>query len=214
MTQGILQALQDHNPTYIVGMDEVGWGAIAGPVSAACAVFKVDWAHAKVKDSKRYSSETQREKAFDLVVREAVYFAYREVTPEELIAVGPGGALQQCFKLLAQNAVAKYPDSLVILDGTNKIKELEHAQMCLAKADDIVPAVSAASIIAKVLRDRHMAALGKNFPEYDWARNKGYGTPDHVQAMERVGVSVHHRHNIQMVLDCEKNYGTHERNRL
>jgi ribonuclease HII len=206
----ILEQLQ---PEYIIGIDEVGWGAIAGPLVVACAVFKPDWKHLRVRDSKTYTSDKARERAFVIVQESSAYVGYQEASAGNLEVFGPGQMLQQSFLILAQRAISHFPNSLVVIDGSNKIAGLEHNQVCLAKADKLIPAVSAASIAAKVSRDHTMIELGKSFPEYEWYANKGYGTPKHMDAMKKVGVSVHHRRNIQSVLDYEKKYGTYERYR-
>lgn len=213
-TQGPLDSiLQELKPEYIIGIDEVGWGAIAGPVVVACAVFKPDWQHPKVRDSKKYTSEKAREKAFAIVQEHAEYIGYQEASPGNLEVYGAGPVLQHSFLILAQRAISHYPNSLVVIDGSNKIKGLDHPQICVAKADTFIPSVSAASIAAKVSRDHTMTKLGEAFPEYEWYGNKGYGTKKHLDAIKQVGISVHHRRNIQSVLDMEEKYGTYERNR-
>jgi len=204
------QLIEEHKPEYIIGMDEVGWGAIAGPLVIACAVYKSDYKNPKIRDSKTYSSHNARLKAFDLVQDTAVYVAYQEASPGNLAVFGAGPMLQNSYLILAQRAIAHYPNSLVVIDGAHTIKGLEHKQVCLAKADTYVTAVSAASIAAKVSRDRTMIKLGEKYPEYEWFANKGYPTPQHIEAIKKVGVSEHHRRNVETVVELEKKHGIYE----
>lgn len=209
-TKGPLyEILSTTKPEYIIGMDEVGWGAIAGPIVVACAVYKPDWSHEKVRDSKKYASDKTREKAFDIVQSTTAYVGYYEISPGAVETFGAGATLQQGFLTLAQRAISHFPNSLIIIDGSSRIKGLEHPQICIPKADDLVPAVSAASVAAKVSRDHTMIKLGESFPEYEWHSNKGYGTPKHLEAMRKNGVCIHHRRNIQTVLDYEEKHGTY-----
>ncbi len=205
--------IEQLKPEYIIGLDEVGWGAIAGPLVVACAVYKPTFKHARIRDSKKYSTNKVRERAFEIVQETATYVSYQEASTGQLEVFGPGAMLQESFLILAQRAISHFPNSLVVIDGSNKIKGLDHNQVCLAKADALITAVSAASVAAKVSRDHTMAKLGESFPEYEWHCNSGYGTEKHMNAMKKVGVSVHHRRNIQTVLDYEKKYGTYERYR-
>lgn len=212
-TSPLEELIAKHSPEYIIGIDEVGWGAIAGPVVVACAVYKVDFTDKRIRDSKTYTTGNAREKACKIVHETAVYVGYHEVSCGELEVYGPGPMLQFAFKSLAERAISHYPNSLVIVDGKNKIKQFSHPQAALPKADSYVTAVSAASILAKVSRDTTMTCLGEDFPEYEWFSNRGYGTPFHLGAISEVGVSVHHRRNIQTILDLELAHGTYEGNR-
>lgn len=207
------EIIRQLKPEYIIGLDEVGWGAIAGPLVVACAIYKPDFTHVRIRDSKKYSTNKVRERAFEIVQETAAYVSYQEASADQLEVFGPGPMLQKSFLILAQRAISQFPNSLVVIDGANKIKGLEHNQVCLAKADALISAVSAASVAAKVSRDHTMSKLGESFPEYEWHSNSGYGTKKHMDAMKKVGVSVHHRRNIQTVLDYEKKYGTYERYR-
>lgn len=200
-----------YNPEYIIGIDEVGWGAIAGPLVCACAVYKVGYKNAKLRDSKTYTTERARERAFALVQESAEFVAYQEASPGNLEAYGASAMLQSSYLILAQRAISHYPNSVVIVDGSNIVKGLAHPQACLAKADSLITAVSAASIAAKVSRDTTMTQLGTEFPEYDWHNNKGYPTPKHLNAIKRVGVSIHHRRNIDLVLQLEKDHGEYKK---
>lgn len=207
------ELLSKHKPEYIIGIDEVGWGAFAGPVGVGCAVYPVGYENKKIRDSKKYTEKSRLE-AYALVHSTACFTDYATISVRELELHGPGPMLQSTFLALATKALAQFPNSIVIIDGSNEIKNFEGVQYAFPKADTMVCAVSAASVVAKVSRDRHMKVLHTEFPEYLWELNKGYGTPDHVAAIQKVGVSVHHRRNIQTVLDYATKYGTYERKGL
>lgn len=206
------ELLSKHKPEYIIGIDEVGWGAIAGPVGVGCAVYKVGYENKKIKDSKKYT-EKSRLSAFALVHSTACYTDYEAVSVYNLQLHGPADMLQWAFKTLAERALAQFPNSIVIIDGSNEIKDFKGVQYAFPKADAFVCAVSAASIIAKVSRDRYMKIIHEDCPEFNWRENKGYGVPDHLAAMSKHGVTPHHRRNIQSVLDCEEKYGTYLKER-
>lgn len=203
--------IDELKPEYIIGIDEVGWGAIAGPIVVACAVYKTGYSNGKIKDSKAYSTKKSREKGFQLVQDTAEYVSYKEATVGEIETHGPGGMLQHLFKTIAERAISHYPNSLVVIDGSHVIKDLNHDQVCMPKADVLVTAVSAASVAAKVSRDHTMEELGKSFPEFEWHSNAGYGVKAHIDAMRKHGVCIHHRRNIDLVFDFETKYGTYER---
>lgn len=207
------ELLSKHKPDYIIGIDEVGWGALAGPVGVGCAVYPVGYENHKIKDSKKYT-EKSRLSAYALVHSTACFTDYIAITVQELELHGPGPMLQATFLTLAERALAQFPNSVVIIDGRNEIKNFEGVQYAFPKADAFVCSVSAASVVAKVSRDRHMGVLHTDFPEFKWAVNKGYPTPDQLAAITKHGVTVHHRRNIQSVLDSEAKYGTYERKGL
>lgn len=204
------ELLATHKPEYIIGIDEVGWGAISGPVAVGCAVYKVGYTNKGIRDSKSYSEKT-RQKAFVLVHSTAEWVGYETAYPSELELIGPGPALQALFLTVANKALALFPNSLLVTDGCNKIKGYKGLQTCFPKADKFVCAVAAASVHAKVTRDITMVALHKFCPEFDWKTNKGYPTPAHTDAMKLHGVSVHHRRSIDMVRELEETVGSYER---
>lgn len=210
--------LEYHKPKYIIGIDEVGWGAIAGPIVVAAVVLPVDYKSSVIKDSKKFGSSKAREKAYEAVMDEALYVCTQIADPGSIGLQGPGQVLQNAWSYVVADTMAFFPhrfgaspsDCLVILDGDKPIKGLKHKHVCFSKADLVVPAVSAASIIAKVRRDNIMRELSKQYPEYEWYKNKGYGTPAHIEAMRDVGVSQEHRTNISVVVDMLVKYGKYE----
>lgn len=204
------QLLSDNPVEYIIGIDEVGWGAIAGPILLGCVVYKTEFTDPKIKDSKSFTTERAREKVYDLVMKTAVYTDLHHTVPSKIGTVGAGVALRQGLNQLAQKAVSLYPNSLVVVDGTNTIQGIKHNQVALEKADTFVTAVSGASIIAKVTRDRYMSQINDDYPEYEWHQNKGYPTDRHLRFLREHGVSEHHRLNINLVHKALEKYGTYE----
>lgn len=169
------------------GMDEVGRGALAGPLVAAAVILPPGFAHPLLRDSKLLS-EVQRERV-EPVIRAAALALQVVVIAVPLIdSRGVGWANRIAFeRLIKQVAAPAY-----LADGNLRIRTTRRFQSVVG-GDRVVPAISAASIVAKVYRDRLMRALDPGFPHYRWAENKGYGTPHHLDAISRHGVCRHHR---------------------
>lgn len=196
---------------FIIGIDEVGWGAVAGPLVLGCAVFKPDYMNLKIKDSKSFTTERSREKALDQVKLYALYLDIEVVSVGTISMFGAGAAIQQGLHNLASRAVAQFPNnSCVVMDGSNTIRNFTHPQAAYPKADTFVTAVSAASILAKCHRDQLMTELSKEYPEYDWFANKGYPTDRHFQLIRTHGVSAYHRMNVQVIKQMHQKFGNYE----
>ena len=204
-------AIEEHKPEYIIGIDEVGWGALAGPLVIGCAVYKVDFQHPKVKDSKAYTTEKSREAAYEVVFETASYVDLYAMDAARIGRIGAGNAIKDSLAAIAARVLVSYPENgLIVLDGTRTIQGLKYPQVAIDKADSFVPAVSAASIVAKVYRDRFMSSVNSSYPEFEWHQNKGYPTQRHVKAIQAHGVCEYHRTNIGMIRDALKKYGTYE----
>ena len=194
--------VEDFKPQYVIGIDEVGWGAVAGPLVLGCAVYPASFKHDRVKDSKSFTTERSRQNAERIVLDTAAYW-YLHFTDSTTIAkVGAATAIKTALFKVAEKASEKYPDALLVIDGTRIIPGIRNEQLALHKADALVPAVSAASILAKVARDRHMSLLHTTCPEFEWDSNKGYPTQKHIKLLQTYGVSEHHRLNIDLVRDA------------
>lgn len=172
----------------VIGIDEVGLGCIAGPVVVAAVVLDE---LPGVTDSKKLTSN--RRLALDIEIREkAPYWIIVRSDIEFINRYGIGPCHKSCIRTVAHLARHLYPHEEVILDGNLYIKGIgPHTPM--VKADLKVPAVGAASIIAKVYRDNLMTDMAANYPRYGWERNKGYPTQEHVEALEKYGVTAQHR---------------------
>ena len=174
------------------GTDEVGRGCLAGPVVAAAVAWTdgpVSWA-GELRDSKKLSPERRTNLAQRLVGDAAVRWAiaWRDVT-----AIDRCNILQASLQAMVE-AVTKIGSGVsgVYVDGNQRLP-IAMTQQTVVGGDDAVPQIAAASIIAKVFRDRWMACLDGQFPGYGWAQNKGYGTKDHMAAIEHLGPSPQHR---------------------
>jgi ribonuclease HII len=181
----------------VAGVDEAGRGALAGPVVAAAVIFDERAAELskEIRDSKKLSPE-QRERLFPLIQETALAFAVGIVAPSEIDEINILQASLKAMKI----AVARLdpPPHLCLIDG-NVRAPIELPQKCIIKGDDRVVTIGAASILAKVTRDRLMSELSLQFPHYGFSENKGYGTETHLQALQTFGPSPHHRRTFSPV---------------
>ncbi len=182
----------------IIGTDEAGRGALAGPVAAA-AVFLTEEQEEillkmNLRDSKLISPE-RREKIFEemkkIGVQWSVAWGSPELIDEKNILNASLLKMGECVKKLSKKL--NNNPCCVIVDGNKRIPNINFNQWTLIKADKLIPAVSAASIAAKVLRDRLMKNLSKKYPGYDLEKNKGYPTAFHMEMVKEKGISNIHR---------------------
>jgi ribonuclease HII len=178
----------------IIGIDEVGLGPIAGPVVVAAVLIK-DGVVADVRDSKKMAEQKRYDRA-DEIVQKAEWYAIARRDPAEINRRGLGKCHQECLKEVAQTAHDKYPSAEIIIDGAKNAALLQWGGEFLqfqVDGDDLIYQISAASLVAKAYRDRSMIALAKKFPDYGFERHKGYPTKEHVEMLERWGLTEHHR---------------------
>ena len=168
-------------------MDEVGRGPLAGNVVTACVVMPPDPLIPWIDDSKKLS-ENRREKVFADILNNALFIGIGEVTPEEIDEIN---ILEATRKAMRQAASA-VPADVFLIDAVTKLG-LKGKEIPIIKGDASSYAIAAASIIAKVTRDRQMIQLDKLYPEYGFARNKGYGTREHIEALRKFGPCPVHR---------------------
>ncbi len=187
----------DFHQLHICGLDEAGRGPLAGPLVAAAVVLPADFDFTArfpkipFRDSKKMSL-LQREKAYNLITEHCIACKIIEISVPEINANGIGWANRTIFELLINQTAADY----YIVDGNLKLNppvQLWGRTESRVRADESVQAVSAASILAKVTRDRIMHELDANYPVYGWAHNRGYGTREHIQAIREHGRTPHHR---------------------
>lgn len=175
---------------WVAGVDEAGRGPIAGPVVAAAVLF--DFSKRRptgLRDSKTLS-EARREKLFRQVQRTALAFGIGVATAQEIDLIN----ILEATRLAAQRAVEQLnpPPGALVTDAL-QIPALPLPQLPIVKGDSKSMSIAAASILAKVTRDRLMDAYHEQFPEYGWDRNRGYPTEDHYQAVAQHGATVLHR---------------------
>jgi len=173
----------------VCGIDEVGRGPLAGAVVAAAVILDPAHPIEGLADSKKLS-ERQRERLFDLICARALAWSLGRAEVEEIDRLN----ILQASLLAMQRAVAALPQlpDLVLVDG-NRCPALPCEARAVVGGDAIEPAISAASILAKVSRDREMLELDRQYPGYGLAAHKGYPTKAHLQALQRLGVSPIHR---------------------
>lgn len=174
---------------YICGVDEVGRGPLAGPVVAGAVILPKDCSLLYLNDSKQLS-EKKREELYDKIMEEAVAAAVGEASPARIDEIN---ILQADYEAMRQ-AISKLsakPD--LLLNDAVKIPEVDIKQVDIIKGDAKSASIAAASIIAKVTRDRMMVEYDKQYPEYGFASNKGYGSAAHIEALKKYGPTPIHR---------------------
>ena len=173
----------------VCGVDEAGRGPLAGPVVAAAVIFHRGRYPRGLDDSKKLTANA-REKLFDKIIAKAVAYGIGEATVDEIDLVN----IRQATHLAMARAVrALNPAPCFALVDGNDAPALPCPCDTLIKGDSLSVSIAAASILAKVSRDRMMLVLHEQHPEYGWNRNKGYGTPDHLAALKSHGCTPHHR---------------------
>ena len=180
-------AVSDWRAFRLCGMDEVGRGAYAGPLVAAAVVLPQRFRHPLLRDSKLLSAK-QRELVGAVIRERSVAWAVAEVSVEDINARGLGWANVEIFRRLVDEVDADG----YCCDGNLRIP-VSRPLHSLVAGDRKVPAVSAASIIAKVHRDALMTRMHDEAPHYNWASNKGYGAPEHRAAIREFGPHPAHR---------------------
>lgn len=182
----------DNNLKYICGIDEAGRGPLAGPVVVASVIMPKDSMLEYVNDSKKVS-EKRREELYDIIINEAIAYGVGivdETTIDEVnILNATKGGLTASIKELAIK-----PD-LILVDALKGIDTLQIPYMSIIKGDAKCYSIAAASIIAKVTRDRIMRSYDEIYPEYGFAKHKGYGTAAHIQKIKEIGPCPIHRNS-------------------
>ena len=184
------QMLMSHDAQYIgvvAGMDEVGRGPLAGNVVTACVVMPAEPVIPWIDDSKKLS-ESRREKVFQEIMDVALYVGIGQATPEEIDEIN----ILQATRKAMREAAAQVPADIFLIDAVTGLG-LNGQEVPIIKGDATSYAIAAASIVAKVTRDRQMIELDAQYPAYGFARNKGYGTAEHIAALKELGPCPAHR---------------------
>lgn len=188
--QAHAQMLADHDAQFIgvvAGIDEVGRGPLAGNVVTACVVMPKEPVLPWIDDSKKLS-ESRREKVFQEIMDIALYVGIGQATPEEIDEIN----ILEATKKAMRDAAAQVPADVFLIDAVTGLV-LNGQEVPIIKGDATSYAIAAASIVAKVTRDRQLIELDKQYPAYGFARNKGYGTAEHIAALKEIGPCVAHR---------------------
>ena len=173
----------------IAGVDEVGRGSLVGPVYAAAVILNKSIKIELFKDSKKLTKS--RREVLAKYIKENSTWTIGKASVKEIERIN----ILQASLLAMKRAIMKLKKkpTIVLIDG-NKIPKIKNYKLkSIIKGDQKIPSISAASIIAKVTRDKMMSALGKKFEGYYWDKNSGYGTKKHLKAIKNLGITRHHR---------------------
>lgn len=184
----------------VAGIDEAGRGPLAGPVCVAAVVLPDAFTHPVLNDSKQLS-EVKRERLYDEITNDVrIRWHCVSVAVDEIDRVN---ILQATWQGMRRAALALDPlPDAALIDG-RPVKQFPLHQVALVKGDSLSYSIAAASIIAKVTRDRFMIALGRQYPEYGFEIHKGYPTPAHLVALKAHGPCPHHRRSFAPVAQLE-----------
>ncbi|MBE7012725.1 MAG: ribonuclease HII [Ruminococcaceae bacterium] len=174
---------------FVAGVDEAGRGPLAGPVYAAAVIFKEGTVIEGINDSKKLS-EKKREYLYDVIIEKALAYKIVSVDAAEIDKINILNASLKAFSL-AVDGLSQKPD-YVLFDG-NRAPQMTIPFEAVVKGDAKVQAIAAASVLAKVARDRYITEMDKIYPEYGFAGHKGYPTKEHKAAVEKYGPSPIHR---------------------
>ena len=181
----------------LAGVDEVGRGSLIGPVYAAAVILNKTINEKLLKDSKSLS-KIKREELFFYIKKNSIW-AIGQASVEEIEKIN----ILHASLLAMKRAIIKLKKkpSLVLVDG-NKLPDLKNYKLeYVIKGDQKIPSISAASIIAKVSRDKFITQLSKNFCNYGWDTNSGYGTKEHLKAIKKFGITRYHRKTFSPISD-------------
>lgn len=188
----------DKNFGTVIGTDEAGRGPAAGGVFAACVYFP-DVTESlisdldRLNDSKKLSSSA-REKLYDVILNNTINSVIC-IEVDEIERINILNASLKAMKLSCEEVIkkAKLQDFITLVDGNKLIRNYTYPQKFIIKGDGQSASIAAASILAKVTRDRYMTKLASEFPQYGWNRNAGYLTAEHLKAIDEYGLSKYHR---------------------
>lgn len=179
----------------IAGVDEVGRGCIAGPVTAAAVILDPENIPKGLNDSKKLSLKN-REKIFHSIRNKCTFYvAHSSVSEIDQINILQASLLAM---KRAIDGLSISPD-FVLIDGNKSPEGLDSKFETIIKGDSKSLSIAAASIVAKITRDRIMSRLDKEFPGYDWSQNAGYPTKFHKSALLNIGITPHHRHSFKPI---------------
>ena len=173
----------------VAGVDEVGRGSLVGPVFAATVIFKRKIDKKKIKDSKRLSKEKRNR--LEKYIKKSSVWSISSSSLNEIEKLNILNASLLAMKRSIKKL--KLKPTITFVDGNKLPKMKGYKLKSVVKGDQTISEISAASIIAKVARDRLMTKMSKNYKKYAWNKNAGYGTKEHLEAIKKFGITKHHR---------------------
>jgi ribonuclease HII len=194
-----LDLIKSSDKEYIIGIDECGYGALAGPLVIGAVRSPKNWNWKSLNDSKKLSEKKRVEIEAQIRASGDITFAISFYDANKLDSFAAKGKnIGNALRELYANAIEQLDTNncLIVLDGIHTIEGIDHVS--LPKADSLVPAVMAASVIAKVYRDNRMVELSKYYPNFEFNDNKGYPTAKHIEALEKFGLSAIHRRSYKV----------------
>ena len=177
---------------HVLGIDEAGRGPLAGPLSVAGVIFPIGYENPEIYDSKALS-EKKRERLYDVIREDALWFEIIEVSPADIDRYNILEADRRAMHEIAVNA----PADIVLTDAMKM--DLDRPVIDLVKGDQKSISIAAGSILAKVTRDRIMKQYDAEYPQYGFAKHKGYPTKQHLAAIEQYGITSIHRRSFRPV---------------
>ena len=182
----------------VIGTDEAGRGPAAGGVFAACVYFPEVSENlikdlVKLNDSKKLSAKA-RESIYDIILNSSIH-SIIDIEVDEIEKINILNASLKGMKLACEEVIkkAQLDGFITLVDGNKLIKNYTYPQKFIIKGDGKSASIAAASVLAKVTRDRYMTKLAEEFPQYGWAKNAGYLTAEHLKAIDTYGLSKYHR---------------------
>jgi ribonuclease HII len=186
--------LRDEGYSLICGIDEAGRGPLAGPVVVGACVMKKESELECVNDSKKVT-EKRREILYDRIIEDSLAWGVGIVSEKEIDELNILNATKKGLTLALESVVEKLgkKPELIIVDALREIETMDIPYQSIIKGDATCYSIACASILAKVTRDRLMRAYDSAFPEYGFEQNKGYGTKEHIEALQKYGPCQIHR---------------------
>lgn len=188
----------DKSNGIVIGTDEAGRGPAAGGVFAACVYFPEVSENlikdlSKLNDSKKLSAKS-RESIYDIILNSSIH-SIIDIEVDEIEKINILNASLKGMKLACEEVIkkAQLDGFITLVDGNKLIKNYTYPQKFIIKGDGKSASIAAASVLAKVTRDRYMTKLAEEFPQYGWAKNAGYLTAEHLKAIDTYGLSKYHR---------------------
>ena len=201
MEQNIEQELRAKGFTAVCGVDEAGRGPLCGSVVAAAVILPPDYIPEGLNDSKKLTAK-KREALFDVICQNALAYSIAEATVEEINALN----ILEADLLAMRRAIdgLQIKADFALIDG-NIARDFQIPARAVIHGDALSPSIAAASVLAKVTRDRQCIELDRQYPEYGIAKHKGYGTKAHMDALRQYGPAPIHRKQFIRFLDRDEN---------
>lgn len=194
----------DSDKKYIIGIDEVGLGCLAGPTYVCAVKAPKEWFYEGLRDSKKLTEKKREfysDKLLHLAKEGIIQYAPAVATSFDIDREGIYHTIHRLYYEALSDLGSD--DSLIVIDG-KRFKEDRYEYTALVGGDDLIPHISAASILAKVARDKYMVDMDDIHPVYEWYKNKGYGTANHLKALKEHGPCPLHRRSYEPIKSMVK----------